>query len=395
MVIPIAKVTFDEEDLAMIQQPLQAGWVTQGRFVKEFETAFANWTGAGHAVATTSCTTALHLALTALGIGPGDEVIVPAFTWVATANCAEYMNARPRFVDIDPATYNIDPERVAECATDRTRAIIPVHLFGLSADMTPLLELAAQHSWRVVEDAACGFDARYKGRHVGTFGDAGCFSFHPRKVITTGEGGMVTTRDEALASLCRSYRDHGADRSDMERHQQPDSFELPAYKRLGFNYRMTDIQAALGVSQMRRADTIMASRRAAAARYGQLLAPLPWLRRPNPDADFLHGYQSYVCAFAPVVPTLSNWEELHRARNSLMRALEDEGIMTRPGTHAPPFLDYYQERYGHEPRDFPQAFLAQQTSIALPLYGTLSLEEQERVVSALSTAFTRIWRRAA
>jgi perosamine synthetase len=216
--IPITKPVFGEAELLAIQRPVESGWVVQGPFVRQFEERFAACTGAPHCVATSSCTTALHLAVAVLGLRPGAEVIVPAFTWVATANVVEYMGATPIFCDVDLDTFNIDPRRLEALITPRTVGLIPVHLFGLCADMEPILAIARGHQLWVVEDAACAFGARYQGRHAGTFGEMGCFSFHPRKSITTGEGGMITTENAAWQRLARSLRDHGASRSDHERH---------------------------------------------------------------------------------------------------------------------------------------------------------------------------------
>jgi perosamine synthetase len=255
-VIPITKAIFDETDLAIIQEPLKSGWVVQGKFVKQFEEMFCELSKAKSAIATTSCTTALHIAMAALDLQPDDEVLVPAFTWISTANCVEYFKAKPIFVDIDLATFNIDVTKIEEKITSKTKGIIPVHLFGLVADMTPIIEIAKKYNLFVVEDAACGFDSWYQGKHAGTFGDFGCFSFHPRKAITTGEGGMITTNDEAKGKLCQTLRDHGASRSDFQRHSQKYSFLLAEYHHLGFNFRMTDIQGALGVTQMQKADRI-------------------------------------------------------------------------------------------------------------------------------------------
>ena len=196
MTIPITKAIFDETDFSIIQEPLRSGWVVQGKFVKQFEDLFSAMTRSPHSVATSSCTTALHIAVAALGLKPGDEVLVPAFTWIATPNCVEYMGARPVFVDVDLRTFNIDVDQIERHITPRTKGIIPVHLFGLAADMTPIMEIAQRHGLWVLEDAACAFDSWYKGKHLGTFGEFGAFSFHPRKAITTGEGGMLTTASD-------------------------------------------------------------------------------------------------------------------------------------------------------------------------------------------------------
>lgn len=386
--IPITKAIFDESDLASIQEPLKSGWVVQGKFVKEFEDRFAAMTKARHAIATSSCTTGLHIAVAALGIKPGDEVLVPAFTWIATANCVEYMGARPVFVDIDLRTFNIDVDQIERHITPKTRAIIPVHLFGLSADMGPIMEIARKHNLRVIEDAACSFDSWYRGQHTGTFGDLGAFSFHPRKAITTGEGGMITTESDELASLSRTLRDHGASRSDLERHHQQYSFLLAEYHHLGFNFRMTDIQGALGVSQMKKAAWIMASRREGAARYDELLKDFEWLDLPYRHPDYVHGYQSYVCLFRPEEPELSECERLFDCRNAIMGSLESKGIITRQGTHAPPHLHYYADKYGIKPEDYPNAYMAERLSLTLPLYAGMTADESDTVVTELEAEFS-------
>ncbi len=385
--IPITKAIFDDDDLSLILEPLKSGWVVQGRLVREFEEHFAQFTGVTGAVATTSCTTALHIGAAALGLKPGDEVLVPAFTWISTANIVEHLGATPVFVDVDVDTFNINTDAAAAAVTPRTVGMIPVHLFGRAADMDPLLALAARHGLWVMEDAACGFDAWYKGRHVGGLGTLGAFSFHPRKAITTGEGGMITTNDHSLEALCRTLRDHGASRSDLDRHRQEYSFLLAEYRHLGFNARMTDLQGALGVTQMRKADRIQAGRKAAAAWYDELLADTSWLARPSRHADYGHGQQSYVCLFQPEAPTLANIDRLFARRNEIMRALEQEGITTRQGTHAPPHLPYYRDKYGYRREDFPNAYIAEHASITLPMYAGMTLDECTLVVSRLNAQF--------
>lgn len=381
--IPITKAIFDETDMALIQEPLKSGWVVQGKYVKEFEGKFGEFSGSKHNLATTSCTTALHIAMAALGIGPGDEVLVPAFTWIATANCVEYVGATPIFVDIDLRTFNIDVAQIESKITSRTRAIVPVHLFGLVADMGPIMDIAARHKLHVVEDAACGFDSWYRGKHAGTFGEFGCFSFHPRKAITTGEGGMITTQSDGLAKLCGSLRDHGASRSDFQRHHQKASFLLAEYPYLGYNFRMTDIQGALGVTQMQKAAAIMAGRREAAKRYDALLEGLPWLQTPLHGADYVHGYQSYVCLFEPEHATLEAHELSFDRRNDIMTALEEEGIITRQGTHSAAHTRYYAEKYGIRPQDFANAFVAERLTITLPLFAGMTERESQTVVDSL------------
>jgi perosamine synthetase len=381
--IPITKPVFGEEELSALQAPLESGWVVQGPRVAEFERRFADYTDAPHAVATSSCTTALHLAVAALGLGPADEVIVPAFTWVSTANVVEYMGATPVFCDVDLATFNIDPALIEPRITERTVGMIPVHLFGLCADMDAIGVLARECGLWLVEDAACAFGARQGGRHAGTLGDAGCFSFHPRKSITTGEGGMLTTGRDDIDHLARTLRDHGASRSDRDRHDAPEAFVLADYEHLGYNYRLTDIQGALGCVQMDRADWILGRRGEIAARYDELLADLDWLTAPRVPAGYLHGYQAYVCLFAPEVPTLDNVEDLHRRRNQLMRRLEQAGVATRQGTHAPVILGYYRRKYDLSVERFPNAYIADRLTLTLPLYPQMTEAEQDRVVDEL------------
>lgn len=386
MKIPITKPVFGPEERAAVLQPLETGWVVQGPFVAEFEKKFCVFSGAAHGVATSSCTTALHIAVAALGLKPGDEVIVPAFTWVSTPNVVEYMGARPVFCDVDLETFNIDVAASSSLVTDRTVGIIPVHLFGLCVDMEPLLALARQHRLWVVEDAACGFNAWYKGRHAGMFGDAGCFSFHPRKAITTGEGGMITTASNDLAARARSMRDHGASRSDLARHTDTAAFLLADYDVLGYNFRMTDLQAAVGCAQMDRATWIGAERTRLARRYDEALAGLTWLETPRVPDGYGHGYQAYVCLFRPEMPTLQNVERLHAWRNRLMARLEERGIATRQGTHAPVLLGYYRRKYGFSPEAFPNAMLADRLSLALPLYPGMTDDEHAYVVRELGMA---------
>jgi perosamine synthetase len=387
MTIPITKPVFGPEELAAVQRPLESGWVVQGPFVAEFEAKFSAYTGAAHSIATTSCTTALQVAMAALEVGPGDEVVVPAFTWVSTANVVEERGAKPVFCDVDLATYNLDVSRIAGLVTERTVGVAPVHLFGLPADLDPILELARRRGLWVLEDAACSLGGWYRGRHTGTFGEYGCFSFHPRKSITTGEGGMLTAGRDDLASLARSLRDHGASRSDLERHESDGAYLLSDYDRLGWNYRMTDIQGALGSAQMDRLEAILEGRRRVAARYDEALGDLEWLRPPSAPEGCVHGYQAYVCLFAPGDPALEQVDELHRRRNELMDRLERAGVATRQGTHAAFLAGHFVRKYGLRPEHFPNAYTADRLTLALPLYPQLSEDEQGRVVEELVRAF--------
>jgi dTDP-4-amino-4,6-dideoxygalactose transaminase len=386
MSIPITKPFIGPEELAAVQRPLETGWLVQGPYVKEFEDKFGRFIGADHAAATTSGTTALHLAVAALGLRPGDEVIVPAFTWVATANVVEYMGARPVFVDIDLATFNLDVSRLEAAVTPKTVGIIPVHLFGLAADMDPILEIAQRRNLWVVEDAACGFGAWYGGQHVGAIGDLGCFSFHPRKSITTGEGGMVTSARADLIETIRSLRDHGASRSDLQRHTQAAGYLLADYDLLGYNFRMTDLQGAIGSVQMDRANWVLAERHRCAEAYDRLLADVDWLALPVTPSGSVHGYQSYVCLFRPETPHLGSAGRLHERRNRVMAALEAEGIATRQGTHAAFMQGYYATKYGIPPSELPGAFLADRLSLSLPMYPGMTDGELDYVATAVRGA---------
>lgn len=388
--VPIAKTSLTEQEIISVLEPLRTGWLVQGPQVERFEEAWSNFTDSQHSVAVSSCTSALHLSLLALGIGPGDEVIVPAFTWISTANVVERVGATVVFVDIDLRTFNLDVSQVEDKVTPRTRAIMPVHLFGLAADMNPLIAVAEKHALHVVEDAACGFGTTYFGKHVGTFGDTGSFSFHPRKAITTGEGGMVTTSDGLLAARVKRLRDHGAEMTDLERHLGPKPYQLPNFPDAGLNQRMTDIQAALGFAQMSRATQIVEERRSLAAHYDAAFADLPWLQTPARIEGYRHSYQSYACLFMP--------DEAHRAvrdldltavnvirnsRNAWMAKLHLAGVATRPATHAVHMLEYYKYKYSLTPASFPAAYVANECSVSLPLFHGIQKFEQEHVIDAV------------
>jgi dTDP-4-amino-4,6-dideoxygalactose transaminase len=392
--IPIARPSFGQQESEAVNEVLRSGWVVQGPRVEDFERRFAEFAGSNHGVATTSCTTALHLLLVAAGVGPGDSVLLPAFTFVASASAVEYTGARPEFVDINLENLTLDTEHLRELLTTRrtvdARCIMPVSLFGLCAEMPLVNELAEQHGLRVIEDAACGFGASRHGRHAGTEAWAGAFSFHPRKAISCGEGGMIITDDSELAARLRSLRDHGSSASDLQRHFEKGGSLLPEFHQLGYNYRLTDIQAAIGLVQLERAESLLTRRRELAGRYNDLLADCPRLVLPTEPDGFDHAYQSYVCLFGAntfdelKVADLVQIETWNRERNHLMAALESEGIATRQGTHALHTLDYYQEKYNLRPEAFPRAYAADRLSIALPLYPQMTAEDQNRVVESLT-----------
>jgi len=372
--VPITRPLFGPEEAAAIALPLETGWIVQGPQVAEFERLFCELSGSPHSLATTSCTTALHLALAVLGVGAGDEVVVPAFTYVASANVVEQSGARTVFCDIDPATYNVDPESLERAVTPRTKAIMPVHLFGLVADMPAVGEIASRHGLAVVEDAACAVGSTLNGQHAGTFGEFGAFSFHARKPITTGEGGMLTVRDDDDAARATALRSHGGLVSDLERHNKG-AFALPDHDEVGFNYRMTDFQGALGVVQMGRLQTVLDARRRLAERYTEALGELVGLATPTVPPGAVHTYQSYVVRIDP--------DEAALTRDAIALEMQARGIATRQGTHAVHLLGYYRRTYSIQPEDFPNAFDADATSLSLPLFPSMSEEEHDYVIDNL------------
>ncbi len=371
--IAIATPSLGEEEFDALRTPIENGWLTSGPKVREFEDLFAQIHQVNHAIAVTSATTALHLALASLGIGPGDEVIVPSFTWIATANVVLYCGARPVLVDIDRESFNISIEDLARKLTSKTKAIIPVHLFGLSADMDAIRDVAPNIP--LIEDAACAAGAKYKGRYVGGLGVCGCFSFHPRKSVTTGEGGMVTTNDDELAEKLRILRNHGADISEEQRHHGPRPYLLPEFNLLGFNYRMTDLQGALGVVQLGKLESFVSDRMEWASFYNSVIEDIPWITAPEVPGDYTHAWQAYV--------TMVDAEKAPYDRNTIMDKLLSEGISTRPGTHAIHMLNYYSDTFGYNASDFPNSRIANDQSMAIPLHNKMSDEDFHYVAEAL------------
>lgn len=366
-------MTGDEEWQAC-REPLASGWLTQGPKVAAFEKDFATRHAVRHALATTSCTTGLHLILAAMGVGPGDEVIVPSFTWVATANVVVYCGATPVFADVNRTTFNIDPARVGALVTPRTRAVIAVHLFGLCADMDELRAQVPAHI-PIIEDAACAAGARYKGRSAGGLGLAAAFSFHPRKSVTTGEGGMVTTDDDTLAQTANMLRNHGASISEEQRHSGPRPYLLPEFNLLGYNYRMTDLQGAVGLVQLGKLERFIAERARWAAYYREQLADIGWLRTPAEPVLGRHAWQAFVTYVDPQTAPM--------ARNALMERLQAAGISTRPGTHAIHMLGYYRERFGLRADDFPGARDCNDQTMAIPLHNRMDADDYAWVVKTL------------
>jgi dTDP-4-amino-4,6-dideoxygalactose transaminase len=389
MKIPITKTVFGECEKENIVKPLETGWVVQGPYVTEFQKMFAEFTGSRYAHATTNCTTALHLGLEALGIGRGDKVIVPSFTYVASANAVEYTGAEVVFCDIDLKTFNINESLLEEIIQKDSsiKAIMPVNLFGLCANMPTIMQIAKKYNLKVIEDSACGFDGWIEDKHSGTFGDVGCFSFHPRKSICTGEGGMLITDNDEIAKIVSQLKDHGASKSDLQRHKEKGGSLLPDFTMRGYNYRMTDMQGALGVCQMKKAKYIMDGRRKIAKKYDDVLKEFYELQTPYIPDGYKHGYQSYVCIFTDGNDisnlTKEKIDQINIKRNIFMEKLEEKGVATRQGTHAVHTLDYYKTKHNLCEEDFLMSYAADRLSMALPLYTEMSDEEFEYVIECI------------
>lgn len=371
--IPVMRPWLGEEEAAAAAQAVSSGWVAQGPRVAEFEAAFAAAIGIDYAVAVSSCTAALHLALMAAGVGPGDEVVVPSLSFIATTNAVRYVGAVPKFADVDEATQNLTAATVEECLTDRTRAVILVDQAGVPADLDAMQALCAERGVTVVEDAACAVGSVYKGRPVGSRANLATFSFHPRKLLTTGEGGMLVTPDKELAARLRRLREHGMDISAAQRHvsRQP---VIEHYTELGFNYRMTDVQAAIGLVQLRKLDPLVARRRSLAQRYQAQLTDIPGLRTISDPEYGRTNYQSFWVLLPDGFPI---------SRDELLLRLAEAGISARRGIMAAHLEPAYA---GHSMPGLPVTERLTASSIILPLFHELSEEEQNAVVSVVRCA---------
>jgi dTDP-4-amino-4,6-dideoxygalactose transaminase len=397
--IPITRPAIGEEEIEAVASVLRSGWVSQGPRTAEFEQAFSEYVGAKHACAVSSCTAALHLALLAVGVQAGDEVITVSHSFIATANAIRYCGAVPVFVDIDPKSYNIDPALIGPAISERTRAILCVHQVGMPCDMPAILEIASRHGLRVVEDAACAIGSEIRigetWERIGKpHGDIACFSFHPRKVITAGEGGMLTTNDSALDERFRLLRQHSMSVPDTKRHTSAEVI-FESYPEIGFNYRMTDLQAAVGCEQLRRLPGIVARRRELAERYKSLLSGIPLLDLPCEPEWSRSNWQSYCVRLAEGVD-----------QKSIMQHMLDAGVATRRGimcSHleaAHPAGTWIckgsSKQKGDAETGRSSALIkseeAQQHSIILPLYPQMTDKEQSKVVDALINAIDMCYR---
>jgi perosamine synthetase len=372
-VIPITKPFFDAAEALAAKATVESGWVTQGPRVAEFERAVAAFCGTAEAVAVCNCTAALHLSLVVSGVGPGDEVICPSMSFIATANSIRQTGATPVFADVDPRTYNLEPDAAEAAITPRTKAILVVHQIGQPADIDRFLNIGAKHGVKILEDAACAIGSRYKGRPIGGHSELVCFSFHPRKVISTGEGGMIATNNPEYARQLRLLRQHGMSVPDTVRHAAK-RVVAEEYVCQGYNYRLTDIQAAIGIEQIKKLDWIVVRRRELAARYSAALESHPWIRPPYVPDYAEPNFQSYAVQLT---------EDASVGRDELLQWLLDQQIATRRGI----MLSHAEPAYaGHPTPSLPHSERASACSFLLPLYPQMTPEEQDFVIAALFRA---------
>lgn len=370
--IPIARPDLGEAEWMAVRKVIESGWVTQGPRVAEFEEAIAEMCGASYAVAVSSCTTALHLALLCAGVGRGDEVIAPSMSFIATANAIVHAGASPVFAEVDPESFNLDIDDVRRHIGARTRAIILVHQLGLPADIDAFQQLARERGLQLIEDAACAIGSRYRDRLIGSHSELVCFSFHPRKLLTTGDGGMITTSSEQHAARLRLLRQHGMSIPDTVRNASSKILR-ESYVEVGYNYRMTDLQAAVGLAQVERLPAILKRRRELADRYDE-------------------AFRGHETILPVVVPTGSAWNVQSYpvrlrgfdagSRDRLMQDLLDRGIATRPGV----MTAHREPAYRHLGVSLPRSEAASDGSVILPLYSDLTTVDQDTVVEALTAA---------
>ena len=361
MNIPLAKPYFSSEEEKNVLKVIRSGWIMQGKKVEELEILLANYIGVKNALLVSSGTAALHLALLSLGIGEGDEVIVPSFSFAATANCILYVGAKPVFVDIEKKTYNIDPLKIKDKISKRTKAIIAVHQIGLMADMPKILNVAKENNLTVIEDAACALGSKYKNKMAGTFGNIACFSFHPRKNITTGEGGLVTTNNKKIAEVLKSLRNHGLAKLGLK----------DRLLRLGYNYRMTDLQAAIGIAQFKKLKAVFKKRQSMVNIYNKVFTKYSELETPFVPKGYVHRYQSYMIRY----------KGSQKNRDFIIEKLKKEGIACRDSITAIHKEPLYRKMFPS--LRLPETEKAQSQGIILPLYPQMSKKEQEFIIGRL------------
>lgn len=369
--IPLAKPFFNEKEGRAVSKTLKSGWVTQGPRVAELEQMFADFVGAKHAIATSSATTALFLSLHILGIKEGDEVMVPSFSFIASSNVVVHTGATPVFIDVDPRTYNIDPEEVKKAITKKTKAIIPVDQVGLPCDLVEIKKIAKENNLKIVEDAACAIGSEYKGKKIGSICEITCFSFHPRKVISTGDGGIIATNKKTFAHKARLLRNHGMGTSPVTRHKTKNVIH-EKYTDIGYNFRLTDIQAAVGVEQMKKLPQILKRRIRLGKRYDKAFFQNEFIIPPYIPQDCVHNRQTYIIRLN---------KKAKVTRDQLMQKLLDRGISTRRGVMASHMEPCYRKLIGKV--SLPETEKATKETIAIPLYSQMTDKEQDYVIENL------------
>jgi perosamine synthetase len=371
--IPIAKPYLTKKEAKAAYDTILTGWITQGPRVAEFEQKFAEYTGARYAVAVSNCTTALHLAMVVAGVGPGDEVICPSMSYIATANCIKYVGAKPVFAEINPSNYNLDIKDVSKKINEKTKAILLVHQIGMPADIDQFKELAAKHQLHLIEDAACAAGSSYNGSKIGSHSDLVCFSFHPRKVISTGDGGMITTNNEAYYNRMKLLRQHGMSVNDRARHESS-KIIFEDHLEVGYNYRLTDIQAAVGIQQLEKIDWIVGKRRKIAKRYHKAFKGINCIQLPTEKKGYFSNYQSYSIYLKDNCP---------HSRNEIMQKMLDAGVSTRRGIMTTHRETAYKEECAG--LSLPVSEKACDRSIILPLFVPMKDEDIDKVIETFTS----------
>ncbi len=377
--IPISKVKFSKNEINDLLKVIKSGWIVQGPKVKLFETMWSKYIGAKFSIAVNSCTSALLISILASGIRRNDEVIVPSFTWASTANIVEQAGGKVVFCDISLKDFNIDTIQLKKKINKKTRFIIPVHLFGAPCNMDEIKKIIKGKKIKIIEDAACGHGAFFNKKHVGTFGVAGCFSFHPRKIITTGEGGLISTNNKNFYEKCRKLRDHGLSFNDLSMHKHGKPYDMADHTEAGFNMRLTDIQASLAIGQIQNFNKTLKKRQELVNYYNQILIDNKSLKIPLIEKSKIHSYQSYVI----LIRKFNTVDKNRALRNLIMQDLKKKNIQTRPGTHAIHLLSYYKKKYKIKKKDFNNSYIAHNNTISLPLYDGLKKKQIQKICKVI------------
>tara|TARA_A100001388_G_C28731254_1_gene481597 strand:+ start:207 stop:1361 length:1155 start_codon:yes stop_codon:yes gene_type:complete len=379
--IPLTLPYLDSKELNEIKKCLTSSWLVEGEKTREFERKFNEFQKTKYAISTTSCTAALHLSLRTLNLKKDDEVLVPTFSWVTSASAVEYVNAKIRFIDVNLNTYNIEPDIIEKNINNNTKAIIIVHLFGNPANMEKIISICKKYKLKIIEDAACGIGSKYKGKFVGNFGDFGCFSFHPRKLITTGEGGMITTNSKKNKEKLEIFKNHGMTyRSSSVKNEKIGPWTMSNVVEAGYNLRFNDLLASIGIKQIDKVKKIQSKRLIQANNYNHLLNDKKYVITPKIEDNTIHSFQSYVIRIET---------EKRKIRNQIMTFLNKCGISTRPGTLSIPRLDYFKRKYKIDKKLFKNSLLLEDTTITLPIYHNITKKEQDFICDRLNKAVNK------